>query len=577
MKHLSRMAFGQRKAIYMLLLASILIGVTIIGQSYFFVAIVKRMFLDELSFQEILPLLFGLLTVLAGRALFTWLHGRTGVQMAAYAKSEFRKRILNKFSRNPVQASLQGQSGRKVSILLDSVDEIDGYFSQYIPQMISTAVVPVMILIVVFTQHVTSGLIMIITAPFIPFFMALVGVMTKKKSEEQMEQLSAFSGRFLDTLQGLTTLKLFGRSKKQRQVIEQSSLGFRDSTMEVLKVAFTSSLMLEFISMLSIGIIALEIAIRLVVYESIPFFSAFFILVLAPEFYLTLKEFGSAFHTGRGSAGAAKQIADELEREEQAMEWGDERINSDVPPEIVLEGVTFSYEEGQNFQLGPIKARIGSNTNVAIVGRSGSGKSTLLNVLAGLVKPAEGTLRVNDRPLEDYQEREWFDQLSYISQNPYLFSGTIAENIAIGGREGHSREEIEQAAHQAGIAQLIESLDYGYDTPVGEAGRGLSGGEKQRLAIARAFLKRPSVILFDEPTTGLDLKTEQILQSSIEVLSKSSTIITVAHRLHTIQEADQIFFLDQGKLLAAGTHDTLIHTTEAYLNMVSVQQGGDSA
>ncbi|TGB02024.1 thiol reductant ABC exporter subunit CydD [Halobacillus salinus] len=577
MRHLSRMAFGQRKSIYILIVASILIGATIIGQSYFFVAIVKRMFLDDQSFQEIVPLLFGLLAVLAGRAVFTWLHGRTGVTMAAYAKSEFRKRILNKFSRNPVQASLQGQSGRKVSVLLDSVDEVDGYFSQYIPQMISTAIVPIMILIVVFTQHVASGVIMVITAPFIPFFMALVGVMTKKKSEEQMEQLSAFSGRFLDTLQGLTTLKLFGRSKKQRDVIEQSSLGFRDSTMEVLKVAFTSSLMLEFISMLSIGIIALEIAIRLVVYESIPFFSAFFILVLAPEFYLTLKEFGSAFHTGRGSSGAANQLQAELEKEDQALEWGDETIDSDVPPEVALDGVTFSYQDGQSFKLGPMDAHIASNKNVAIVGRSGSGKSTLLNILAGLMKPDDGVISVNGHSLKSYQEQEWFNQLSYISQHPYIFSGTIADNIAIGGRGNHTREEIEQAAKQAGIDDLIATLEAGYDTPVGEAGRGLSGGEKQRLAIARAFLKRPSVLLFDEPTTGLDLRTEQILQASIEELSKTSTVITVAHRLHTIRQADQILLLEQGNLIAAGTHEELVQTNGSYRDMIRVQQGGDSA
>ncbi|MCA0972418.1 thiol reductant ABC exporter subunit CydD [Halobacillus litoralis] len=577
MKHLSQMAFAQRRATLLLTLASVLIGAAIIGQSYYFVAIVERMFLDQESFQEVVPLLFGLLAVLAGRALFTWLHGRTGVSMAAYAKSEFRKRIIHKFSKNPVQASLEGQSGRKVSVLMDSVDEVDGYFSQYIPQMISTAVVPLMILVVVFTHHISSGIIMLITAPFIPFFMAIVGVMTKKKSEEQMEKMSAFSGRFLDTLQGLTTLKLFGRSKKQRDTIEESSLGFRDATMDVLKVAFTSSLMLEFISMLSIGIIALEIAIRLVVYESIPFFSAFFILVLAPEFYLTLKEFGSAFHAGRGSSGAAKQLVEELEREDQSMEWGQKAIEGSQPPALELDGVTFAYKKGQTFQLQELHAVMPANADVAIVGRSGSGKSTLLNLIAGLMKPDEGTVRINGLPLNEYAEREWFDRVSYISQHPYVFAGTIEDNIAIGGRGAHTREEVERAAEKAGIAELVESLEYGYDTPVGEAGRGLSGGEKQRLAIARAFLKRPSVILFDEPTTGLDLKTEQILQSSIEELSKTSTVITVAHRLHTIRNADQILFLEDGKLVGQGTHEELLQTTEAYRRMVHVQQGGDSA
>ncbi|WP_281976156.1 thiol reductant ABC exporter subunit CydD [Halobacillus litoralis] len=575
MKHLSKQAFANRRGILLLVLTSVLLGATIIGQSYFFVAVVDRIFLDQQAFQEIVPLLIGLLSVLTGRTLFTWLNGRTGVKMATKAKQHYRRLVIRKFSRNPVQSSLQGQSGRKVSVLMDAVDEIDGYFSNYIPQMIQTAIIPLMILIVVFTEHLYSGLIMVITAPFIPLFMAIIGIMTKNKSEEQMEKLSAFSGKFLDTLQGLTTLKLFGRSKQQQSEIEASSLGFRDATMEVLKVAFVSSLMLEFISMLSIGLIALEIAIRLVVYESISFFSAFFILVLAPEFYLTLKEFGSAFHTGRGSSGAAAQLTDELEKEDEDIHWGDGIIEEQDPPEIELNQVGFRYGEG--FAIQSIQAEIPSRSQVAIVGKSGAGKTTLLHLFAGLVKPEGGAIKVNGRPLFSYQEKEWFNQVSYISQHPYLFSGTIAENIAIGGRGQHSFEEIRSAAEKAGIAPLIESLEHGYDTPVGEAGRGLSGGEKQRLAIARTFLKQPSIILFDEPTTGLDLKTERILQHSIEELARTASIITVAHRLHTIKKADQILFLENGHLKGSGTHESLMTTVTEYKAMVNVQQGGGSA
>src|SRR5690606_21152328 len=193
---------------------------------------------------------------------------------------------------------------------------------------------------------------------------------------------------------------------------------------------------------------------------------------------------------------------------------------------------------------------------------------------AGLVPLSNGEFIVNGKPRSAYKEKDWFDQLSYISQDPYLFAGTIAENIAIGGRVHSIREEITSAAEKAGISELVDTLDRGYDTPIGEAGRGLSGGEKQRVAIARAFLKRPAVILFDEPTTGLDLQTERILQSSIRELAKGSTVITVAHRLHTIRNADKILFLENGELQAIGSHDDLLESVEAYHNMVSVQQGG---
>ncbi|KHE67875.1 ABC transporter ATP-binding protein/permease, partial [Halobacillus sp. BBL2006] len=401
MKHLSKLAFAHRKVVLLLVVTSLFIGASIIGQAYFFVAVVDRVFLKGQSFQSIIPLLVGLILVLAGRSFFTWANGRLGVRMAARAKSYFRNAVIQKFSRNPLQVSLSGQSGRKVSVLMDAVDEVDGYFSSYIPQMIQTAIIPFMILIVVFTQHLYSGLIMVITAPFIPFFMALIGIMTKKKSEEQMEKLSAFSGTFLDTLQGLTTLKLFGRSKRQKDEIEKSSLGFRDATMGVLKVAFVSSLMLEFISMLSIGLIALEIAIRLVVYESIAFFPAFFILVLAPEFYLTLKDFGSAFHTGRGSTGAANQLMEELDKEEKGVTWGEKKLDVyALPPRLELQNVSFRYDGG--FALQGIQAEIPPQSQTAIVGRSGAGKSTLLNVIAGLIQPNEGEIQLNHHALSSY-------------------------------------------------------------------------------------------------------------------------------------------------------------------------------
>ncbi|MFD2923399.1 thiol reductant ABC exporter subunit CydD [Halobacillus naozhouensis] len=576
MKHLSRMAFGQKNLIALLVVSSVLIGVMILGQAYFFVAIVERVYLQEQLFKGVLPLLAGLLLVIVGRAFLTHVNGWTGVKIASEAKRNLRELLLAKFSRNPVQASLRGQSGQKVSVLMDSVDEVDPYFSSYIPQVIQSTIVPVIILFVVFTQHLYSGLIIVVTAPFIPFFMAIIGMKTKDKSEEQMDKLAAFSGQFLDTLQGLTTLKLFGRSSHQKQKIRQSSIDFREATMEVLKIAFVSSFMLELISMLSIGLIALEIAIQLVVYENISFFTAFFILILAPEFFAGLKDLGSAFHTGRGSAGAAKKVQDQLDEQEVTIHWGDQDLHSEGrPPVIELENVSFSYGQ-DSFALHHIDTTIPSFGQIAIVGRSGSGKTTLLHLLAGLMNPQEGSVIVNGQPLENYKEQAWFDQLSYISQHPYLFSGSIAENIAIGGRGSPSRSSIDKAARQAGLSDLLDSLETGLDTPVGEAGRGLSGGEQQRVAIARAFLKQPAVILFDEPTTGLDLRTEQIMQQSMKELARTSTVITVAHRLHTIRQAEQILFLDQGELAGKGTHEDLIESIVEYRQMVSVQQGSDA-
>ncbi len=573
MKELNQFAKKQRLSIMTLYGTSILMGGVVVGQAYLLVSVVNSMFIENLEFREILPMLGALLLILTGRAILSYINGRTGIRMASNVKRDLRNRLLMKWSNNPLQASIHGQSGQKVSTMMDAVDGLDGYYSQYLPQRIQTTLVPLILLITIFTEHVYTGLIMVVTAPFIPLFMAIIGVMTKKKSEKQMDKLTAFSGKFLDTLQGLVTLKLLGRGTRQKEVIRSSSLDFREATMAVLKTAFLSSLMLEFISMLSIGLIALEVGLRLVVFESISFFTAFFVLVLAPEFYLSLKELGNAFHTGRGSMGAAKKVLEELQEKDQPVRWGEKEIVSNGnTPTIELRNLGFSYGE-KGYAVEGITAVIPPGSQVAIVGQSGAGKTTLLHLIAGLLEPSGGDLLLNGRPKSEYREKDWFDQLSYISQNPYLFSGTIAENIAIGGNGSVTREEIEYAAEKAGISEMIAGLEKGYETRIGEAGRGLSGGEKQRIAIARAFLKGPSLIMFDEPTTGLDLRTEQILQSSLEELSKGATVITVAHRLHTIRKADHILLLDKGKAAGLGNHEELMRSVPHYRDMVTVQRG----
>ncbi len=568
---LKELAIKQKSKLILVAAFAVITGASIIGQSYLIVAIVDQTFLKDASFTDVVPLLIGLFFMLLIRTVFHYLSGRTGVKMASKVKGNLRTLLLHKFSQNPMKSAQKGQSGRKVSVMMDAVDEIDSYFSSYIPQVIQATIIPLIILIVIFTQHIAAGLIIMITAPFIPIFMMVIGFKTKDKSEEQMEKMAAFSGKFLDTLQGLTTLKLLGRSNAQKGEIRKSSLDFREATMKVLKIAFQNSLALEFISMLSIGIIALELAIRLIIFQNISFATAFFILILAPELYTKLKELGSAFHTGRASMGAAKKLEEELAETEQPVLWGEESLDRNRPPLLELCHAGFSYGEDR-FVVKNIETTIRPFQQVAIIGKTGAGKSTLLHMIAGLLPLSEGELLVNGKPQSDYKEKDWFDGLSYISQHPYLFSGTIAENIAIGGRTGATREEIDRAAEKAGISEWIRSLAHGYDTQIGEGGRGLSGGEKQRIAIARTFLKSPSIILFDEPTTGLDLRTESILQASMKVLSQSSTVITVAHRLHTIKNADKILFMEKGELLAGGTHEELLASVEAYRNMVSVQQ-----
>ncbi|TCI36480.1 thiol reductant ABC exporter subunit CydD [Exiguobacterium sp. SH4S7] len=567
-KRLQALALAEKGHIVGLVIAAVMIGLSILAQAYLIVDVVDRVFLKNESFQSVIPSLGWLVLALLARALFGYVSGRIGANLSERAKRTLRRQLLDRYTSNPIETSLSGQSGKKVSVYMDAVDEVDAYFSQYWPQVIQTSIIPLLILVVVFSQHWISGVIMMVTAPFIPIFFIIIGIATQKKSEEQMEKMNQFSGKFLDVLQGLTTLKLYGRAEQEAQAIEKSSLDFRDATMVVLKTAFLSGLMLEFISMLSTGVVALEVALQMVVWQNLTFFAGFLILVLAPEYYLAIKDLGSAFHTGRGSMGAADRIFEALDAPDDRIKWGDRPLTNRTP-ELVLDAVSFQYEGGR-FTLHPLSGVIPARSHVALVGASGSGKTTVLNVLSGLVKPDSGRVLVDGEPLESFTDTSWYGTIGYISQNPYLFAGSLAANIVLG--ETADETDIMRAAEAAGLVEVIANLPDGLNTELGEGGYGLSGGERQRLALARAFLKRPGIILFDEPTTGLDLVTERIVRRSIEELSRDATLVTVAHRLHTIKQADAIWFMDEGNLVANGTHEQLL-AVPAYADLFTLQKG----
>ncbi|MDQ1234646.1 ATP-binding cassette subfamily C protein CydD [Paenibacillus sp. SORGH_AS306] len=583
----------QRKNRVLLMIISLILGITIITQAVLLAEVVQRIFVEKASFSSVTVLLGLLLAVMALRTLLFYSNGKVGLHMAALAKTNMRAAVIQRLTRTSMPGMLVGQTGGKVSVALDAVDEADSYFSQYMPRMMEAAIIPILIVAFTFSLHVNTGLIMICTAPFIPLFMVLVGLKTKHKSEEKYEQLAEFSGTFLDSLQGLVSLKIFGRAHHQQQQIERSSLGYRDATMSILKIAFTNTFMLESIVMLSIGIVALELAIQLLVFKSMTFHSAFLILLLIPEFYSLLKNTGTAFHSGRTSMGAVRKV-EQLLAESRISDSTDNTTEEllittnkpiteasnrsttatdSTPLLIELEQVGFQYAP-DSFELETGRIKITAGEHIAIVGKSGSGKTTLLHLIAGLLKPTTGSVVINGNILSPSNESAWFQHISYITQHPYIFAGTFAENISIGAGREVTRKQIQQAAAEAGLTPLIAQLHQGLDTVIGEGGRGLSGGEKQRLALARAFLKRPDIILFDEPTVGLDLHTEQILQRSIAILSQAATMITVAHRLYTIQDADQILYMDNGVVVDSGHHHELLARLSPYADMVNVQQKG---
>lgn len=558
---------NQKPHLYAIFLCSVLLGLTIVAQVYLTVKVIYDVFLLEKTFHTVLPAIGFLLGAIVVRMVLIHLIGKISLKLGFKAKREIRNQLLNHFSTRSITPSNESQSGKQIGLMLDTVDEIGPYFSEYIPKLIQAVTIPLLLLIVIFTQNYPTGLIILFTAPFIPIFMAIIGQKTKDRSDEQLEQMNAFSAKFLDTLQGLKTLKLYGRAKQEEATIEKNTIGFRDATMKVLTVAFTSAFMMELISMLSMGLIALEVSFRLIIFDSITFQTAFLMLLLAPEFYVFLKDLSSAFHSGRESLTASKKINEELGAHANQVKWGNEPIGT-VPPTIQLNEVSFRFQESP-FELGPLSLTIEPYEKIALIGASGSGKTTLFHMIAGLMEPENGEILINEKERTQIAQQDWFSQLGYLSQDPYIFSGTIKENIALGQDVQPDDEVIWEVLRQVNLDALVARLPQGIHTPIGEAGRGLSGGEKQRLALARVLLKKPSILLFDEPTSGLDVKTEEMIQKTLKKLTGETTVITIAHRLQTIQNADHVWILDDGKMIASGSHLDLMATNTYYKELMS--------
>ena len=543
-----------------LLLLALMLGISIVLQSYSIVQIVNLVFIENSKFYIIYPYLMLLLIGILFRLLTKYWIGRIGGMLAAKVKLTVREQLLTHWSKNAFELNTSSQTGEKVTLLVDTVDQLESYYRQYIPQIIQSIIVSITVLITVFTIHANSGWIMLVTAPFIPLTYILIGLQTKKKSEEQLDAMNRFSGKFIDLLQGLQTIRLFGQGKQQEAILTKHNKGFMDRTLSVLKIAFASTLFIELITTLSIGLIALEIAFQIIVFQTLPFAPAFFVLTLAPEYYNSLKELGSAFHTGRGSLGATTIIEEQLNEPIKEVKWGNQLLATQ--PSITLQNGIVQYANGPT--IGPISIHITPGQTIALIGQTGHGKTTILNMLSSFVELDRGELLLNGVPRSTVKEHQWYNQTSYISQQPYIFAGTLRENILMGMNK--SDKEIYEALKKVQLTEWIQSIPDGLNVKIGEGGVGLSGGERQRIALARAFLKKPRILFFDEPTAGLDVVTEKLLTEALQLLGKDATVMIVAHQFESIRSADVIYIIEDGQVIAFGTHQQL-QTNSYYMKM----------
>jgi ATP-binding cassette subfamily C protein CydD len=546
-------------------------GVLMVWQARYLSRVVNRVFLEGQSLSDVQALMLALLILALARAGVIWGGEVAANRVAGQVKADLRERLFaHLMALGPVYARGE-RSGELVNTAVEGIEALDAYFGQYLPQLALAALVPLTVLAFVFPLDPISGLVLLLTAPLIPIFMALIGSLADALTKRQWTSLSRMSAHFLDVLQGLTTLKLFGRSREQIQTIAEISDRFRQATLGVLRVAFLSAMVLEMVGTISTAIVAVGIGLRLL-YGGLSFEEAFFVLLLAPEFYLPLRTLGARFHAGMSGVAAAQRIFEVLETP-LPLPASVEGPRLPAPRfHIRFQDVHYAYEDGRRPALNGASFEIRPGQKVALIGPSGAGKSTLAYLLLRFIEPERGQISIDGKPLGQLPVTDWRGLVAWVPQDAYLFNATVAENIRLAWPES-GLEEVIWAARQAHADEFIRALPQGYDTPIGERGARLSGGQAQRIALARAFLKDAALLIMDEPTANLDPELEALLQKSTERLLQNRTALIIAHRLSTVYRADQIVVLEAGRVVEVGTHETLLERGGVYHQMIAAYGG----
>lgn len=560
----------------------LLTALCIITQAHFIAQIINGAFLLKQSLTSLQTAFSLLLLVLLIRATILWSGEVITNAVACRVKSDLRNRLLSYlFKLGPLYMGGE-RSGEIVNTSADGVEALDAYFIQFFPQLTTTLIIPGVILITVFRIDLLSGVVLLLTWPILPIFMILIGMQANAMTKKRWQLLSQLSAHFLDVLQGLTTLKLFGRATVQEETIRRMSERYGEITLKVLRVAFLSSFVMEMGATLSTAIVAVEIGLRLL-YGGIPFEPALFILLLAPEFYLPLRSLGTQFHASMDSAASAGRIFDILETPTQAVQGTGNVTAADmtIHHALAFQDVHYSYPKADDEQtskeaLQGISFAVQPGQRVAFVGTSGAGKTTIASLLLRFMEPTQGKITVDGQSIQQLAAQEWRKLVAWQPQHPYVFNTTIAENIRLGCTDA-PMEDVVKVARAADIHDFIQTLPQGYETVIGERGTRLSGGQVQRLSLARAFLKNAPILIVDEATSTLDSESEARVFQTINQVMKDRIVLVIAHRLNTIQNADQIVVLQEGRIAACGTHQNLLQSSPLYLNLVRAYEGKEVA
>jgi ATP-binding cassette subfamily C protein CydD len=550
-------------------------GLLLVVQARFLARIVDGAFIEGRGTDMLGPLFAILAGVIILRSILGWARETAGFSAGARIRQEIRTELLEQIVALGPGYTNRQSSGALASTALEHVEGLHDFYAFYLPQLALAVTIPAAIVAFVFPYSWAAGGLLLATAPLIPLFMILVGMGAESISQRHFQALSRMSAYFLDVLQGISTLKLFHRSKGMEQSIAGVSNNYRLQTMRVLRVAFLSSAVLEFFSSISIALVAVYLAMSYLGYFSFGLYGkpldlagGLFILLLAPDFYLPLRELGTHYHARAEALGAAEEIlkivsASRSETLNGSIDWA-----KTGPLHIQLEDVHLAFDGGKRPALQGVSFELREGEQVALVGASGAGKTTTLNLLLGFLLPDSGQIKVNGLLLADMTPASWRRHIAWIGQRPVLFQGTIKENILLGRPEA-SAIQIEQAAGNARVLDFAMHLPEGLDTPVGEHGFGLSRGQAQRVALARAFLKGAPLLLLDEPTAGLDAENEALVINSLKTLSRGRTVLMLTHRLTNLRQTQRIMVLGKGRILEEGTYNELTAAGGKFHRMVN--------
>ncbi|MEC7306926.1 heme ABC transporter permease/ATP-binding protein CydD [Vibrio crassostreae] len=537
----------------------VLSSVFLIAQAALLASILHQLIIENVDKSELVGHFAGLALSVVGRAGCTWGREIAGYRCGEQIRVYIRQLILDKL-RELGPAYIKGKpAGTWATLLLEQVEDMQDFFSRYLPQMSLSVMIPFIILVVVFPVNWAAGLIFLITAPLVPMFMALVGMKAADANRKNFKALQRLSGHFYDRLQSMTTIRLFDRTSAETEVLKGASEVFRTRTMDVLKIAFLSSAVLEFFTSISIAMTAVYFGFTYIgelnfghYGAGITLFAGLFILILAPEFYQPLRDLGTFYHAKQQAVGAAESIVEFLETDITKVKSGDTQLDPAQGINIEAQDLKVLSPEGVQL-VGPISFALNTRQSTALVGPSGAGKTSLINAILGFM-PYEGSLKINGVELRDLDLASWRKTISWVGQNPLLLHGSIRDNVTL-GKQDITDQTVQNALEQSFANEFVN--EHGLDYMISDRSGGLSVGQSQRLALARAMIQDGQFWLLDEPTASLDTRSEQLVMKGINSNIESRTALLVTHQLAPLQSVDNILVMRDGGLVEQGHYSQL--------------------